>query len=62
MSEVKGPSKEDEAKWKAESDLRTLIEAARIRNDKERSANVMKMAQEQRAELDKLSKGKGNAK
>lgn len=50
---------EEQERWKAESDLRTLLEAAKIKADKSRSAAAMRMATEQQKELSKI-KGKGN--
>lgn len=44
--------------YQAESDLKTLVEASRIRSDKARSAAVEKMTQEQNAALAK-DKGEG---
>lgn len=44
---MNGMKPEDHKRHQAESDLRTLAEAARIRKDKARSEAVAKMAQEQ---------------
>mgnify|MGYP001599711669 CR=1 FL=1 len=54
--------KAEQERWKAESDLRTLVDAQGIRNDKERSAAAMKAAEEQRTALSKLKKDKPNGK
>ncbi len=45
------PEHPDEWKWKAESDLRTILEAQRIQKDAKRMANVRKIAKEQAAAL-----------
>jgi hypothetical protein len=44
-SKIKSYAEED-AKWRAESDLRTLLEAAAIRKDKKRAAAVRALAKE----------------
>lgn len=46
----------DEKKYHAESDMRTLVEAARIKKDKARSQAAMLAAKEQRKALDDVSK------
>lgn len=43
----------DEEKWQAERDLRTLVESMEIRNDPERLKRAMKCAREQKANLTK---------
>jgi hypothetical protein len=43
-----------ESEFRAESDLRTLMEAQRIQKDKARLARAMKMARKKKAELDSL--------
>lgn len=43
-----------EKEWQAESDLRTLIEAEKIRKDKPRLAAAMKKARDEKAALTKL--------
>jgi len=58
---MNGPSKEDK-RFQAESDLRTLVEAERIRGDKKRSDAAMKIADEQRTALDNVKKEKSNGK
>lgn len=49
-----GISKADEARFQAESDVRSLVEAEKIKRNKNRMAAAMKMAKEQRAALDKV--------
>lgn len=44
-SKIKSYAEED-MKWRAESDLRTLIEASAIRKDKKRFAKVRELAKE----------------
>ena len=46
--------KKEEERMHAESDLRTLIEAEKVKRDKGRHAAAMKMAQEQKAALVKI--------
>lgn len=48
-------NKEREAKWKAESDLRTLVEAAAIKKDRARLKAATAMAKTQMDELKKVS-------
>lgn len=43
MSKVKGPSAADEKKWRADADLRTLIEAEKIKSDKGRLKAALAM-------------------
>lgn len=40
-----------DAKYEAENDLRTLIEAEKVKRDKKRYSAAMKMAKEQKAAL-----------
>lgn len=47
-----------EKKWQAESDLRCLIDAEKIKKDKPRHAAAMKCLAEQRKSLDTLAKAK----
>lgn len=47
-----------EKEWRADSDLRTLIEAEKIKKDKARYAAAMKMHKEQLAALQNLEKAK----
>lgn len=49
-----GASKADEKRWKAESDLRTLIDAEKIKADKARFKAAMDMADEQKKALGKV--------
>lgn len=52
-------SKEDEereARWRAESDLRTLVDAEEIKKDSKRMAAAKKMGREQAAALRKVAK------
>lgn len=44
-------------KYQAESDVRTLVEAAKIKGDKARFDAAMKMAREQRKVLSNLETG-----
>jgi len=44
---VGGPSKDEQDRWQAEDDLRTLIRAAEIKKDKPRMARARKAAKEQ---------------
>ncbi len=46
--------KAQDARFKAESDVRTLVEAAKIKQDKTRMAAAQKSAREQKAALDKV--------
>lgn len=41
----------DEMRWRTESDLRSLTEAARIKKDKPRYARALKLAEDQMAAL-----------
>lgn len=41
----------EEAKWRAESDLRTLMEAEKIKRDAKRFAAAQKLAAEQMTEV-----------
>lgn len=50
------PSKTDEQKWQAESDVRTLIDAEKIKADKPRLRRAMKMAKEQADALKNVQK------
>ena len=45
----------DEAKWRAESDLRTLTEAKKIQKDAKRMAAVRKLAKEEIARMESLA-------
>lgn len=47
--QISKSEKKRQEQYQAESDLKTLVEASRIRSDKARSAAVEKMAQEQHA-------------
>lgn len=49
-----GPSKADEARFQAESDVRTLVEAQKIRRDKGRMTAARKSIKDQQAALDKV--------
>mgnify|MGYP000031077927 CR=1 FL=1 len=49
-SKIKSYAEED-AKWRAESDLRTLLEATTIRKDKKRYAAVRALAKEKTMEM-----------
>ena len=51
-----GPSKAEQKRWQAEDDLRTLVEAEKIKKDKDRLREAKKMAGEQRAALGEISK------
>lgn len=42
---------EDDDKWRAESDLSTLLEAAKIKKDKKRYAAALRCAKEKRDNL-----------
>ncbi len=44
----------EEKRWRAEADLSTLIEAEKIKRDKDRLKAAMKMRRERITELDKL--------
>ena len=50
--------KDREAHWKAESDCRTLAEAAAIMSDKPRHRRAVEMAKQKMAELSKVTKEK----
>jgi len=50
-------SPEADEKWKIESDLRTLISAAEVMNDKGRLKAAKALAVEQKADLEALLKG-----
>lgn len=50
---MNGPSKDEQKRYQAESDLRTLVEAQRIRSDKARAAAAQKIADEQSAAMKK---------
>jgi hypothetical protein len=58
MNGVEAALNADEKKWRAESDVRTLMEADEIRKDKPRYAAAMKCAKGQLAGLEKVSGGK----
>ena len=47
---------EEEAKWRAESDLRTLQEAEQIRADRNRLGNAKRVADAQLKALDSISR------
>lgn len=49
------PVKEDEDKWKIESDLEALLRAEEIRGDEERLKKVMKMAKEKRTKYTSIA-------
>lgn len=49
----------DEAKWRAQSDMRTLTEAAAIRRDPKRLAAARKCAKEKLAEMQAETKAMG---
>lgn len=53
---AKSPKMTEERKWKAESALRTLTEADRIRDDKSLMSDVRKCAAEQKQALEKVTK------
>lgn len=48
--------KEQEQRWEAEQDIRTLTNANEIRKDKPRMRRAQKMAREQRAALARVAK------
>lgn len=48
---IKGMAPFEDSKWRAESDLRTLIEAAEIRKDKKRFAAAQACAKEKLAAM-----------
>lgn len=50
---------DEDAKWRTESDLRTLLEAQKIEADPKRMKAVAVMAQEKMMEVAELA-GKGN--
>lgn len=52
-----GPSPADQKKWRAESDLRTLIDAETIKKDQERYKHAMVLAKDQKAALSKVTGG-----
>lgn len=61
-SAPKAPSKKDQAKWAAEdakwraqADLDTLMSAAKIKKDKARLEAAMTIAKEKKAELEKVT-------
>lgn len=47
-----GPTKAERERWMAEDDLRTLIDATKIRKDKARLSRAMKVAREQKKALE----------
>lgn len=48
------PSKEDEQRWRAESDLRALVEVEEIKKDKPRYRRALALAKEQMSSLKKI--------
>ena len=52
----------EDKKYQAESDMRTLVEAAKIKSDKSRHDAAMKMAREQRKALADISNEKPSEK
>jgi len=62
MMEYPGPSKAEMKKHEAECDLRTLIDAARIKKDKARYAAAMKARTEQMAAMQAIGDEKAAAK
>lgn len=56
-SRLSGPSSVDEARWRAESDVRTLRDAEAIRGDRKRFAAAQKCAQADVAALQRITKG-----
>ena len=53
-SDVSGVTSADESRWRAESDLDTLVRAAEIRKDAQRMAAVRKLAKSKVATLEAL--------
>lgn len=51
----KAISMNDEAKWQAEDDVRTLIRADEIKKDKSRMARAKRMAKKQAAKAKKVA-------
>lgn len=51
-------SQNEEKKWQAEDDLRTLLNAAEIRKDKARMAAAMKVAAEKKKAMESIAKQK----
>lgn len=54
----KAEMEKQEKEWRADADLRTLIEAEKIKKDKARYAAAMKMHKEQLAALQNIEKAK----
>ena len=50
-----GLPKDDEKRWRTESDMRTLIDAEAIKNDSKRMASVQAMAKEKMLEVAKIA-------
>jgi len=48
----------DDKKFQAENDMRTLVDAAKIKTDKVRFSAAMKMVKEQRKALSEISEKK----
>lgn len=48
----------EEKKWRADSDLRTLIEAEKIKGDKARYGEAMKLQKEMKQNLEAIAEGK----
>lgn len=51
-------AKAEDDKWRAESDMRTLIEAEKIKGDKTRFDAAMKCSREQRKAMESIDTGK----
>lgn len=57
MPSAKGGMSKMERDWQAEDDLRTLVRAREIQNDKERLKRARALAQKQMKELEATTKG-----
>lgn len=53
---ISGPSMHDEAKWRAESDSRTLMQAEEIKRDRARMKAAQAQAKKQMEELARVVK------
>lgn len=56
MAYVNGPSKQEQDRWQAEDDLRTLLRAKEIQKDKKRLTAARNMAKDQLASATEATK------
>ena len=52
---MRSPMMKEEREWRAQDDLRTLLEAKKIQKDSKRMAAVRKLAKEKMADMQALT-------